>query len=100
MREIKIDSYLIGKTSPCFIIAEAGVNHNGSTKNIKKLIDIASVAKADYVKFQSFIAKNLVTKDAKKAKYQQVKNNKSETQFELLKKLELSRFQHRQIIKY
>ena len=52
------------------IIAEAGVNHNGSISNAKKLIDLAKVAGADFIKFQSFKADNLVTKNAPKAKYQ------------------------------
>ena len=53
-----------------FIIAEAGVNHNGSVDLAKKLIDVASDAGADAVKFQTFKAENLVTKDAQKAEYQ------------------------------
>jgi len=54
-----------------FIIAEAGVNHNGSTELAKKLIDVASDAGADAVKFQTFKAEKLVSRDAKKAAYQQ-----------------------------
>ena len=53
-----------------FIIAEAGVNHNGSIELAKKLIDVASDAGVDAVKFQTFKAKNLVSKNAKKAAYQ------------------------------
>lgn len=75
------------------IIAEAGVNHNGSVKNAKKLIDIAKSSGADFIKFQSFTAKNLVTKNAKKSKYQlqNIKNAKNKYQFEMLKKLELNK---------
>ena len=53
-----------------FIIAEAGVNHNGSLKIAKKLIDVAAKSGADAIKFQSFVASNLVTKNAEKADYQ------------------------------
>lgn len=82
------------------IIAEAGVNHNGKFDNIKKLINIASNAGADYVKFQSFSTDSLVTKNAKRAKYQISNNKKNSTQFELLKKLELNKNDHIKIISY
>ena len=74
------------------IIAEAGVNHNGSISNAKKLIDLAKVAGADFIKFQSFKADNLVTKNAPKAKYQlrNMKNIKDKKQAKMLKKLELT----------
>lgn len=73
-----------------FIIAEAGVNHNGDIELAKKLIDAAVDAGVDAVKFQTWKTELLVTKDAKMAEYQ-VKNTKvSETQFEMLKRLELS----------
>lgn len=72
-----------------FIIAEAGVNHNGSVKIAKKLIDTAVEAECDAVKFQTFKAENIVTKTALKARYQ-IRNSVShESQFEMLKKLEL-----------
>ena len=72
-----------------FIIAEAGVNHNGSLELAKKLVDVACKAGVDAVKFQTFKAKNLVSKDAKKAEYQ-VKNTKeNNSQYEMLKSLEL-----------
>lgn len=81
------------------IIAEAGVNHNGNINNAIKLIDIAADAGADYVKFQTFIAKNLVSKDAQKAEYQK-KNLSSEdsSQLAMLKKLELSESDHHTLI--
>ncbi|EDM23164.1 N-acetylneuraminate synthase [Caminibacter mediatlanticus] len=72
-----------------FIIAEAGVNHNGSIELAKKLIDVASEAGADAIKFQTFKAKNLVSKIAKKAKYQVENTGSDESQYEMLKKLEL-----------
>ena len=69
MKKIKIGNKIIGDHKPVFIIAEAGVNHNGSLKNGKKLIDIAVKAKADAVKFQSFIADNIIIPKGPKAKY-------------------------------
>lgn len=84
------------------IIAEAGVNHNGSLNLAKQLIDIAKEAEADIIKFQTFKAETLVSKQAKKANYQ-IQNDKldnSDTQYEMLKKLELSRQQHYELIDY
>ena len=72
-----------------FIIAEAGVNHNGSIDLAKKLIDVASASGADAVKFQTFKADNLATKKAQKAIYQKENTDKEESQFNMLKKLEL-----------
>lgn len=83
-----------------FIIAEAGVNHNGSMELAKKLIDIAVEAKVDAVKFQTFKAEKLVTKDTNKAKYQQETSNKEESQFDMLKKLELDIGMHQELIVY
>lgn len=83
-----------------FIIAEAGVNHNGSIDLAKGLIDKASEAGADAVKFQSFKAEKLVTKNAQKAQYQEVTTDIEENQFEMLKKLELDYESHRELIKY
>ena len=68
------------------IIAEAGVNHNGSIKTAKKLIDVASSSGADYVKFQSFKAENMVTGLADKSEYQKKNTNNHESQFDMLKK--------------
>ncbi len=84
------------------IIAEAGVNHNGDIETAKKLIDAAAQANADYVKFQTFKTENLVSLTAKKADYQQKNMNDvvSNTQFEMLKKLELSIEQHHELIEY
>jgi len=83
-----------------FIIAEAGINHNGSISIAKKLIDIAAKAGADAVKFQTFNTENLVTKNAKKAKYQKKNGDKKETQFDMLKKLELSPQMHKVLLSY
>ena len=87
--KIKIEDKLIGEGEPCFIVAEVGVNHNGSVELAKKLIDVAKDAGADAVKFQTFKAENVVVKDAEKAEYQKV-TAKEELQYEMLKKLELS----------
>ena len=81
------------------IIGEAGVNHNGSMEMAKRLIDAAAVAGVDYVKFQTFKAEKLVTKDAKQAEYQQ-RNAADDSQYTMLKKLELSDAQHEELIAY
>jgi N,N'-diacetyllegionaminate synthase len=83
------------------IIAEAGVNHNGDFENAKKLILAAAIAGADYVKFQTFKADKLVSIDAQKAEYQKVNLKGGEdTQYEMLKKLEMSEEWHYELIKY
>lgn len=74
-----------------FIIAEAGVNHNGSFELAKQLVDKAVWAGADCIKFQTFNSKNLVSKNAQKAEYQKKITDSSESQLEMLKKLELSK---------
>lgn len=86
--------------SKVFIIAEAGVNHNGSIELAKKLIDVASEAGADAVKFQTFRADNLVTKFGQKADYQKKNTNIEESQYQMLKKVELDRNAHEVIINY
>lgn len=85
--------------SRVFIIAEAGVNHNGSLEIAKKLIDAAVDSGADAVKFQTFCAKNLVTKSAATARYQH-SNTKSCSQHELLEKLELTLEEHQILFNY
>lgn len=73
------------------IIAEVGVNHNGDIEKAKELIDIASESGADIVKFQTFKAESLVTRDAPRAQYQIKNTGNLDSQFEMLKKLELSK---------
>lgn len=87
--------------SKIIIIAEAGVNHNGSLLLAKKLVDVASEANADYVKFQTFKTENVVSKFAKKAEYQ-IKNlnSKDNYQYEMIKSLELSYDDFDELIKY
>ena len=83
------------------IIAEAGVNHNGDIQIAKKLIDVAVDAGVDYVKFQTFKADNLVSKSAKKAKYQSINiNDGDDSQYNMLKKLELSHENHLELMSY
>ncbi len=87
------------KFKKVFIIAEAGVNHNGSLKMALRLVDEAKKCNADAIKFQTWKTENVVTKNSPKAKYQKLKNNK-ETQYEMLKKLELNHQQFLKIKKY
>jgi N-acetylneuraminate synthase/N,N'-diacetyllegionaminate synthase len=81
------------------IIAEAGVNHNGNIETAKQLIDVATEAGVDFVKFQTFKAETLVSEKAKKAAYQEDTTG-SGGQFEMLKKLELSDKDHHELIAY
>jgi N,N'-diacetyllegionaminate synthase len=83
-----------------FIIAEAGVNHNGSVEIAKKLIDAAVSSGANAVKFQTFKAENLVCKDMQKAEYQKKNTSKNESQYEMIKALELNKDAHFEIIEH
>ncbi len=84
--------------SKIFIIAEAGVNHNGDIEIAKRLVESAAKAGADAVKFQTFQAGQLVCRTAKKAEYQLKNTQSDESQFDMLKKLELTEEMHRQLI--
>jgi len=86
--------------SKVIIIAEAGVNHNGSMVLAKQLIDVAVDAGVDIVKFQTFSASKIVSKNAKKADYQINLTGNSETQYEMLKRLELSFENHIELLNY
>ena len=84
------------------IIAEAGVNHNGSIEIAKQLVDKAVEAGVDVIKFQTFKAEKLVSKSAKKAEYQKknIGNEVDDSQYNMLKKLELSEQDHQTLIDY
>lgn len=90
----------INETGPVFIIAEAGVNHNGSIELAKKLIDAAAEARADAVKFQTFKSEDLVSINAPKAKYQKLTTDAMDSQLEMIKKLELSIQDHQELAAY
>ncbi len=90
MKTTKIGNKTIGENHPVFIIAEAGVNHNGDFELAKKLIDTAKDSGADAVKFQTFKTENVVTKYAGMAEYQEKNIGKKETMQEMIKKLEIS----------
>lgn len=87
-------------TTTTYIIAEAGVNHNGSIAMAKQLIDVASEAGVDAVKFQTFKANKLVSKSAQKADYQKQTTDAEESQHEMIRKLELDRAAHLELIAY
>lgn len=84
----------------CYIVAEAGVNHNGSMNVAKDLITAAAAAGADAVKFQTFNAKKLVTQGAKKASYQIKSGEKNESQHAMLRRLELSHENYRELFEF
>ena len=98
VRAIDIAGRRVGKGQPCFIVAEAGVNHNGNLDLARRLIDMAAEAGADAVKFQTFRAERLVTPGAPKAQYQMATTDPSESQFAMLKELELSEQAHRNLM--
>ncbi|MDO8435820.1 MAG: N-acetylneuraminate synthase family protein [bacterium] len=97
---VKIRKNSIGKNSPCFIIAEAGVNHNGDIGLAKKLIEAAKTAGADAVKFQTFKSEEIVTPDAGQAEYQIKNIGKEESQYAMLKRLELPYQAFRELKEY
>lgn len=88
--KVKIGTRFVGDGEPCFIIAEAGVNHNGSIERARRLVDTARQAQADAVKFQTFNPEELMTAHAEKAEYQK-RNAPGESQYEMLKKLQLKK---------
>lgn len=91
---------MVGNEHPCFIIAEAGVNHNGDISVARALIETASKAGADAVKFQTFKADSLLTLEAPKATYQIANSGESESQFQMIKRLELSAEMHLELQAY
>jgi len=97
---ISIAGQPVGPGEPCFVIAEAGVNHNGQIEIAHRLIDAAVDAGADAVKFQTFSADRLVTVDAPKAGYQVETTGGDESQYAMLKRLELGPEMHRQLMNH
>jgi len=98
--KMKIADLEVGDDNPCFIIAEAGVNHNGDVNLGKKLIDIAKDSGADAVKFQTWITEEIVTKQAAQAEYQTENTGKKESQFDMIKRLELGFEDFKELKKY
>ncbi len=96
---ISIAGRSIGSGNPCFIIAEAGVNHNGDTDLALKLVEAAKKTGADCVKFQTFSADRIVTDEAPKAQYQLKTTDPKESQKAMLKKLELSPDAYQDVVK-
>ena len=98
--KIRIGNQKVGPGERSFLIAEIGVNHNGSFSTAKALIDKAFEAHVDAVKFQTFSADRVVTKYAPQARYQKENTKRSQTQYQLLKGLELTRDEYQKLKKY
>jgi N,N'-diacetyllegionaminate synthase len=97
---MRIGDFVIGDEQPCFIIAEAGVNHNGQVELARQLIDAAKQAGASAIKFQTFRAEKLATPDAPQAEYQTQNTGNEESQLAMLQRLELSEEAHRLLFDY
>jgi N,N'-diacetyllegionaminate synthase len=100
VRTINIGGREIGPGNPCFIIAEAGVNHNGDLKLARELVEAAVNIGADAIKFQTFKAELVVTSDAPKAEYQMRTTDSTESQLEMIRRLELSPENHRELVDF
>lgn len=99
-KTLKIKNKEISSYSPTFIIAEAGVNHDGDIETAKQLIDLAVSAKADAVKFQTFKSEHLILSGIGKASYQQKTTDAAESQMNMLKKLEITKEQNLELKRY
>jgi N-acetylneuraminate synthase len=99
-KKISVENKIIANESETFVIAEAGVNHGGDMEIAKQLIDLAVDANADAVKFQTFKAENLILNNIQKAPYQKDTTDTSESQYDMLKRLEVSREQNLELKKY
>ena len=99
-KKLNIQNKEISLISPTFVIAEAGVNHGGNMEIAKQLIDLAADAKADAVKFQTFKTEHLILSDIQKAPYQKDTTDASESQYDMLKRLEVSREQNLDLKQY
>ena len=98
MAVVEIGGRKVGPGHPCFVIAEAGVNHNGDLEVARDLVRIAARAGADAIKFQTFSADRLVTASAPKADYQIARTGADETQHDMLERLELDADGHRRLM--
>jgi N,N'-diacetyllegionaminate synthase len=99
-KEIIIKNKVVSSKSRTFVIAEAGVNHGGNMEIAKKLIDLAVEAKTDAVKFQTFKTENLILSDIQKAPYQKDTTDAGESQYDMLKRLEVTREQNLELKQY
>ena len=97
---IQVGDRTIGPGHPCYIIAEAGVNHNGDLKLAKRLVDAAVDASVDAVKFQTFRAEKVVSPKARQARYQQQNTGVTESQLDMVKCLQLSDEEHAELFVY
>jgi N-acetylneuraminate synthase len=100
MQGIRIGARVVGPGKPAFVIAEAGVNHNGKLELARRLVDAAAEAGADAVKFQTFKAEKVVAPQAPKANYQKEAADPGESQLEMVRRLELSPDAFREIKEY
>lgn len=100
VNSFKIGDRVVGAGAPCFLIAEAGVNHNGSVETAKRLVAEARRSGADCVKFQTFKAERIVTATSPKARYQLKSTDPEESQLAMLRKLELSEAGHREVFAF
>lgn len=98
MAEIELGGKAVGSGHPCFVIAEAGVNHNGDIELARELVMVAARSGADAIKFQTFSAERLATESAPKARYQAAHTDPAESQQRMLKRLELSESEHRRLM--
>jgi len=96
--EVSIAGRAVGPRHPCFVIAEAGVNHDGYLEIALRLVHVAADAGVDAVKFQTFTADRLVAEHAPKADYQRRRPDDDESQLDMLRKLELSPSAHRKLL--
>lgn len=99
-KTINILDKKIDKKSPTFIIAEAGVNHNGDMSIAKRMVDVAVSCGVDAIKFQTFKADKLILRETTKAPYQTKTTDANESQYDMLKKLEMSKEQTIDIMEY
>lgn len=98
--QLQIENRIISEQEKTFIIAEAGVNHNGDMSLAKEMIDVASESGVDAIKFQTFKAEKLILKNIEKAPYQKVTTNSNESQYDMLKRLEVTKEQTKELMDY